>query len=682
MTLYPGSLIYLLFPLPWSLSFFCLAHLFWGGLGMYFLALQWTNHRLAAALGGMIFSFNGLMLNLLMWPSHVATFSWLPWVLWLVPPGWRLGGKSLLWGSLVAALQILAGGPETIVLTWVLLFALACGEWVSTWGCSASLATNNVRSQITMRFAGIVLLVSLICAAQLLPFLQLLAHSQRDRTYGAASHDWSIPFWGWANFLVPLFRTSPTHQGVFLQNGQYWTSSYYAGIGTVLLIAVAVWRVRDWRLRLLAGLGFLGLVLACGDVTELYHILRSCFPGLGFVRYPVKFVILPLAVAPLLAACGLEAWASTNSRNHRFEWVCALVVLGLTGFVIALDWNTPMPGNDWRAKMLNGFSRAGFFVLVFTLLAWFLRSGGWRRVLWGGFLLGAFWFDLVTHVPLQNPTAPNSVYLPGWAKQQLHWDPEPQSGQSRVMVTAAAQAALKQSWVPSVEQNYLRNRLAAEVDCNLLDNVPHVDGFFSLVPRETYRLAELACGNHNQAHESLLDFIGVSEMTAPGTLTEWTPRRSFMPLVTCGQRGIFADDDTTLAALRQTNLDLRQVVFLPLAAREKVAAAQPGAATINNLEASNLTVSFEVLCSAPTVIVVAQTFYPAWKAYVDDAQTRVWRANYSFQALQVPTGRHRVRLVYEDRALQTGIVCSAVGLAAWIGLFLRAGRCRTSVPSQ
>src|SRR6266513_2038948 len=42
LTLYPLSLIYLLLPLPWSLSFFCLAHLFLAGLGMYFLALTWT----------------------------------------------------------------------------------------------------------------------------------------------------------------------------------------------------------------------------------------------------------------------------------------------------------------------------------------------------------------------------------------------------------------------------------------------------------------------------------------------------------------------------------------------------------------------------------------------------------------------------------------------------------------
>src|SRR6267154_3128002 len=41
LTLYPPSLIYLLFPLSWSLGMFCLSHLFLAGVGMYRLAQRW-----------------------------------------------------------------------------------------------------------------------------------------------------------------------------------------------------------------------------------------------------------------------------------------------------------------------------------------------------------------------------------------------------------------------------------------------------------------------------------------------------------------------------------------------------------------------------------------------------------------------------------------------------------------
>src|ERR1035441_3112064 len=134
LTLYPLSLIYLLLPLTWSLSFFCLAHMFWGGLGMYFLAHRWTQHRLAAGLAGVIFSFNGLSLNFLMWPSHIATFSWLPWMVWLGQCAWLEGGKALVGGTAAGAMQMLAGGPETILAAWLILLVLACGDWVNEEG--------------------------------------------------------------------------------------------------------------------------------------------------------------------------------------------------------------------------------------------------------------------------------------------------------------------------------------------------------------------------------------------------------------------------------------------------------------------------------------------------------------------------------------------------------------------
>src|SRR5258706_4505403 len=53
MPLYPPALVYLLFPLSWSLSFFCLLHLFWAGLGMYLLGYRWTGTRLGAAVAGL-----------------------------------------------------------------------------------------------------------------------------------------------------------------------------------------------------------------------------------------------------------------------------------------------------------------------------------------------------------------------------------------------------------------------------------------------------------------------------------------------------------------------------------------------------------------------------------------------------------------------------------------------------
>ena len=662
MALYPPSLIYLLLPLTWSLSFFGLAHLFWGGLGMYFLAHRWTHHRLAAGLAGVIFSFNGLSLNFLMWPSHIATFSWLPWVLWMGQRGWREGGKALVWATLAGAMQMLAGGPETIVVTWLLLLLLVGGDWFHE-GC--------LRRRLVSRFLAMGVLVALICAVQLLPFLELLAHSQRDSGYSASTHDWCMPFWGWANFLVPLFRTTATAQGLYLQNGQYWTSSYYAGIGTVLLAAIAVWRLRNWRVRALAALVLLGLVLALGDATLLYRGLRACFPGLGFVRYPVKFVILVLAIAPLLAAFGVAALDGQHRQSRRFELIGALLMLLLVGLIVALDGKSSLPEDAWRATWQSGLSRAAFLIIAFLFTAVLLWSEGRCRILFGCFLLVLFWLDFLTHAPTQNPGAKPSVYAPGWARTQLALRPDPRLGVSRVMLAPAALEFLRYNPLASLEETYLRNRLALRVNCNLLDEVPQIDGFFSLTPREVWRVTALPCDHPEQSFPGLLDFLGVAQTTVPGKTLDWAPRPSAMPLITIGQKPVFADDRTAFDALSQTNLDLRHMVFLPLDARASISATQQTSAQVLDPRFAHRSVSFQTEAPAASLVVISQTHYPAWKAYVDGLPATLWRANYAFQALEVPPGNHQVQLVYKDWKLLAGAVLSGLGLLACAGLWRR-----------
>src|SRR6266567_3503998 len=93
LTLYPLSLIYVLLPLPWSLNFFNLLHLYLGGLGMFCLARRWMNHGAAAAVAGVGYAFGGLLVSALMWPNNIAALGWLPSVLTLGERAAREGGR-------------------------------------------------------------------------------------------------------------------------------------------------------------------------------------------------------------------------------------------------------------------------------------------------------------------------------------------------------------------------------------------------------------------------------------------------------------------------------------------------------------------------------------------------------------------------------------------------------------
>ena len=705
MPLYPPALIYLLLPLSWSLSFFCLLHLFWAGLGMYFLAHRWTGNRLAASVAGLVFAFNGMSINLLMWPSHIATFSWVAWVVLTVERAWREGGRKVVVAAICGALQMLAGGPETILLTWLLLTAiwgmqLAQRLWAARAPERRAPALHSradmelcAPSVMLWRFPLIVLLVAAIAASQILPFLDLAAHSQREQGY--ADTRWSMPGWGWANFLVPMAFGQVWSMGVFFQHQQAWTSSYYLGVGALILAVVTV---RSPRMNLLTVAAGLALALSLGQQSIVYRWIHHVLPQLSLMTYPVKFLIVVTFAVPLLAAFAIARLQERNKPDIQVLTKRLLLLSGLLlGLIVAIvvwarGW--PFPNDNFPDTLWNGVGRAGFLVVAAVLvwmLQWLARSplgavspaktSGPVREQIGRFipflLLLVLWLDIWTHEPPQNPTVSPTIYAPNLARIKLDMRPQPSPGESRAMLSPSAAAKFREFIVSSPENNFIVKRLGYFADCNVLDHVPKVDGFFSLYPRECGELSSVLYGSTNASFSHLADFMSVSQITAPGEFFKWKPRETFLPLVTVGQKPFYFDNNELLFAVFSTNFDARTMVCLPKESRPSVTVTNQTRARIISSHFANLTAEVDVDAAEASLLVISQTFYHGWRAYVDGNPSSLLRANYAFQALQVPAGRHQVHLAYRDHAFYAGAVASALGLlACLIGWF--ANRAKTS----
>jgi hypothetical protein len=661
MPLYPPALIYLVLPLTWSLSFFCLLHLWFAGFGMFQLARRWTGNDFAAAFTGVAFAFNGLTLNLLMWPSHIATLSWMPWVVLAVEGAWREGGRKVFLAALVGALQMLAGGPETIFFTWIVLLIL----WIQQFA-----EGESPRAGMLWRFPAIVAVVILLAAAQLLPFLDLAAHSQRET--GFADTRWSMPAWGWVNFLVPMAFGNTWDMGVFFQYGQNWTSSYYFGIGTLWLALLAVWTLRERRVWLLGACAGVALLFAFGEHTPVYPALRRIIPQLSLITYPVKFLTLAAFFAPLLAAFALARQQTLQGGERRkFAGHAVLVgsiLLALLAGILCWTWRFPFPTDDVRATLFNGISRALFLLMTGALLLFLTQpsKSGLRRMAPLILVLVA-WLDVLTHEPAQNPTVPPTIYTFGLTREKLAMNPQPSLGKSRAMLTPMAEWQFVHSAIASPQNNFLIGRLCYGANCNLLDAVPKVDGFLSLTPRENDDVLSLFYTRTNGDFPGLEDFMGVSQISAPDQIYHWQSRSNFLPLVTAGQRPVFLDEAGTLRALTQPDFDGGKIVFLPTEARSLVTVTNETSARVSNSHFEIQSVDADIEAAKPSLVVVSQTYYHDWRAYVDGHETPLLRANHAFQAIQVPAGRHQIRLAYEDRAFEVG---ASVSIVAWLGCLI------------
>jgi hypothetical protein len=661
MPLYPPALIYLALPLTWSLSFFCLLHLWFAGFGMFHLAKRWTGNNFAAAFAGVAFAFNGLTLNLLMWPSHIATLSWMPWVVLAVEGAWREGGRKVFLAALVGAMQMLAGGPETIFFTWIFLLIL----WIQQFAKGESQRAGMLR-----RFPAIVAVVILLAAAQLLPFLDLAAHSQRET--GFADTRWSMPAWGWVNFLVPMAFGNTWDMGVFFQYEQNWTSSYYPGIGTLWLALLAVWTLRERRVWLLGACAAVELIFALGEHTPIYPALRRIIPQLSLITYPVKYLTLAAFFAPLLAAFALAHLQNLQNRERqKFSGRAVLagsILLALLAGILFWAWRFPFPNDDVRATLFNGITRALFLLVTGALLLVIARKPkpGLRQFA-PLLLIVVLWLDVLTHEPAQNPTVPPTIYTFGMAREKLAMNPQPALGKSRAMLTPMAEWQFVHTAISSPKNTFLIGRLAYGANCNLLDAVPKVDGFLSLTPRENDDVLSLFYTRTNADLPGLQDFMGVSQMSAPDQIYHWQSRSNFLPLVTAGQKPVFLGDADTLRALTQSDFDGSKIVFLPPEAKSFVTFTSGTSARVADSHFENQNVDAGIEAAEPSLVVVSQTYYHDWHAYVDGHETPLLRANRAFQAVQVPAGRHQIRLVYEDRAFEIG---AAVSVVAWLGCLI------------
>jgi hypothetical protein len=665
MVFYPGSLLFLVAPIRWSVGFFCFGHLLLAGAGMYLLARRFSGNRIAATFAGLVFATNGLVTHSLMWPHYMAAFGWMPFVVLTAERGVRDGGRFVWVAALIGALQVLTGAPEPIALTWL---------FVATW--TAWLAgRNEVRwSTAALRLAAVGVSVVALSAVQLLPFVHLLRHS--DRHFGFGDSLWSMPLWGWANFLVPLYHATPSSNGVFTQDAQQFFSSYYLGIGTVLLAVWALVNRREPRLWALGSIAIVAALLALGDDGYIYAGARKILPILGFIRYPVKWLILVAFVLPLMAAIGFAELIRDGTGMKSLIAVAAILAV-LTGALALFAYVNPVANESGIVTLRNGLGRLAFLGGALLLLVWLAGSRSPRTKAYVSalvILLAAA--DLLTHTPRQHPVVRTVAYEP--IRHELADAVQP--GDARALVSREMRNFLAYASTPDPVGYYIGLRRAAYQDCNLVDEIPKVDGFLSLHLSDFSRVAALFYNTTADAPEALEDFLGVRAVSSPERLFAWNARPTAMPLLTGGQRPIFAGDQEVLAALASGSFDPHSQVYLPEDARQEISVQAGATVSVQQKSFAAHEWRFDVEASAPAIVVISQAFYDRWRAFVDDRAVPLYRANLAFQAIQVPAGKHAVKLAYVDREFEIGAGVSAASLATILLLIFRSYRQRRKPP--
>ena len=720
MAFYPSNLLHLIFSFDYAFKLHFILHPLLATWGTFFLQRRLGLHPYAAFAGALAYGFSGTLLsflNLYNIIPAVALMPWAGWALWgaLERPTW----KRIVLLAAVVALQAIAFEPLMFQCTILFLLALALYRW-SRSGTSAGTLARVVSfgALLSVGFA----------AVQVLPTLELIPHSARGAGYDFETiSGWSMHPMDLVNVVVPQFFGDP----YTLNGAKYWGElfhnarepylvSFYLGATAILLFCMSFLTHRKGLHFTLVALTVVGVALGLGKYNMFYQWLYENVPTFGLGRYPSKYFLLATLSFSILCALGLEVLLEHEKGGRsRRRWITSISlgasivsvgVVAVAGFFFlsptGLDqWlhaqtDPALFGmKDWgaiRSQLVYSLCYSGGFLLLSSLLVF--STPYWRRarmiaalviLVIGAELLpsnlrlsplisGAD-FSFVSEVNqfIENtgPEEPFRVASPTLLR------PMPDM---HIRVPNESTAWLILFYKMSGQPMYgIEQRIQYSLD----RSVDHLN------TRESEELWR-ACGR--LPDQGRLDLLGkvnspmvllLDKLDKPGLrLISTFDTRSDFPLNLYWLEDSLARayfvTGVRLASSAQEALNLIVYPDFPygdtvVLEPESSVLAKEGGGTLGSARTTayeNGRVVCEVTAREPGYLVLLDSYYPGWKAYVDDEEVEILKANYAFRAVAVPPGQHQVEFRYEPNSFYLGLGISITTLMISLVVVFRGRR--------
>jgi hypothetical protein len=714
--LYPPNWLALLLPLDLSMAWLAALHLALAGAGMVALGRRLGLRPLGQAVAGLAFGLSQYLVARVSFLSINAAVAWLPWLVWAVegqaqlPPGaaWRTRLRPAVWLAALVGLLLLAGHAQT---AWYsLLIAGAWASWRLVTARGAGADAWRARLQTAAWLVAPLLLAVGLAAAQLLPTVELMQASPRAESAGYQFvMTYSFSPWRLGTLLAPELLGNPA-RGRFYGYGNYWEDAVYAGVLPLLLaaatvISAAVGRLRGGRVRQAAptaGLpGLLGLIalasvaLALGQNTAIFPFFYNYVPTFNLFQAPARIMLGLVFALALLAGLGADRWQPPTGRSLYWTRLgtagaAAVVVVGWGAVAyLALAPGARTPFALQMRVVGTALGLAGLGLLIAGALS--LLKARLPASLWTVLVVGFVTLDLLFAGYGLNPPAPRALYaVPTSARGALV---APLDGH-RLFMYPVEEEVIKFKRLLSFETfgtvaQALATRAAELPNTAGLDGLASANNFDPLVSARYAGVIEAVEATQSLA---LLRMMNVSVLA--GSTPRGLPVLAEAPEVgvrfyqlpgpatrawVVHQARVAESAPAALAMLGDASFDPSTAVIL----EEPVDVAALGGRPDAGLEPLQLSSTFNTVRVTGTLVepgwvVLADTYYPGWAAYVDGRPATILPANYAFRAVAVAAGTHTIEFFYQPRSFLVGatssVLCLLVLIAAAVLAWPRPGK--------
>jgi len=678
----PTNIFYLLLPNPlaWSLQ------IFFQPLLVGIFTFIFLNHlkisKNASLFGAIIFAFSGFCLIWFEWNTQTFTVAFLPILLFLTDKFFTK--RKIYWGiliSLALALQIFSGYPQIVFFTIFALVAFIFSQ-------------HRLIHKKTLFWCLWILLGIGLAAIQVFPVGEFLLNSQRQQEVLSRE----LAFLPWQNlisFFAPdYFGNHAT--GNFWGEANYTNNVGYTGVITFILATVAIGSLRKRKIvrffiflllfSLLFSLPtpitifinkikFLGLsAMAAHRVLFLANFSLACLAAFAFDSLSKKrgnLDYIRAAYLPLIVLLGIflgtflayKNFSLAGFANDPFstkilnQWLPNLKVglrnlilpLGLTFFTVAI-----LILINLKIKFLKNLALLALFLLtVFELFRF-----GWK-------------YTPFAKRELLFPKTPVIDFLTSQEKpfRILGGDVIPMNMWSAFELESPAGY---DAVYPLRYGQFLNvvNGGQVENPVSRYGNIQRFDTPLIDLTNSKYILALKydKSGNVDQKGNISYKFQlpklnPVFEDKSVVVLENTTVLpRAFLVY----DYQIETDKRKIFDVLLDPSFNLKEKIVL----EEKISDS-PKIGKIKQVEylgeingESKILVDHE----GDGFLFVSDSYYPGWKAYVDDKETKIYRANYTFRAVFVPQGEHEIKFLFQPQSFKIGAGISILAFLALMGL--------------
>ena len=680
-------------------------HFFIAASGAYVLVRLFGVGLVASLLSAIAFAFGPILVVRTGITTMPATGCWLPWALAMTRL-WFARGQARWWVGMVSALAMstLAGHFQIFVLTgyaWI-FFGLAEG-------------ILRRRKLDRRRWAGWVLAGSialLVGSVHLLPTAEFVPISQeadnsRDELISGTMHPWVL-----AKAIVPDLLGNPRDMQVVrsgrdgirisggsaahhlqVGNGFYFQTDHstilYVGILPLLLAAIVLCNPGDHRRE-----AFYALVLAAAGILFCFPTpvleLGRFLPGMGFSR-PDRATFLYGVGMAILASLGAQRLASSEGPGGKRIANVLAVVVGCAALVVAIvfavfgDRLLPEP----IARMLGSeyLARAAWTaVLVIAASTAVVILRAWGRIGPTTFLIAC---ALVLAMDIGWNSGRLNILQP---KESIFRDPEPgksiaylQSmqrtiGPYRIMRYEPARDPYTAVFPPSTPAYY---GIEDVLGFDSLNTVLYQETIDAIDPGIILNRGNFRGPRSAEVFDSpILDLLGARYVLAlgapylPGLELVHRSDLTIFENPNALPRAFLVEDVRVLPDSRAVLRAMSDPSFLPgawaysetpIAGLENRAttAARPsslGSAEVEILDDEQVRVRVEAQRTA--LLVLANSWYPGWRASVNGQRRPIHRVDHAFQGVVVEPGGHEVVFTYAPASFRWGAALSLAGILA------------------